>query len=293
MTYCGYPGRQSPDIYARNASVARFIVLVTESRSSSTYLTESLLSNQMRLPHIRLATVNEAEPFYADPLDLAPYWSWAARCHMALSFLSDVHQLACGEHARRWRHCSRVRWCAQQPTPPVPPSTPCYLVAKIFPGNFDPSKVRSCQVKTSSRSLDVLLVLLRHAGSKVVVMQRSAREQACSKRWARLTGDFGTAREVGHSRSTGASDRATALGRVGHNATNAIGYARFKEAHCNSTSEGEDETGDQAHAAAWFHRIRQGLARAGKRYLNVSFEDNTKRHEELMARIGHYLAEDL
>ena len=289
VSYCGYPGRQSPDIYARNASIARFIILITQSRSSSTYLTESLLSNQMRLPNIRLATVNEAEPFFADPLDLVPYWSWLARCNTALAFLSDVHQLACGEHARRWRHCSRVRWCAQQPnTATAPPTTPCFLVAKIFPGNCDPSKVHS-STKTTSISLDVLL---HHAGSKVVVMQRSAREQSCSKRWARLTGDFGTAREAGHS-TFGFSDRATALGRVGHSAANTVGYARFKAMHCNGTSEGEDDAADQAHAAAWFQRIRQGLARVGKRYLNVSFEDNTQRHEELMARISRFLAEDL
>lgn len=67
---------------------------------------------------------------------------------------------------------------------------PCFLVAKIFPGNCDPSKVHS-SAKTTSTSLDRLL---HHPGSKVVILQRSAREQACSKRWARLTGDFGKVR---------------------------------------------------------------------------------------------------
>ena len=97
---CGYPGRQQG---ANAWKTARFLFVVSEQRSSSTLLAQSLVDNEMHLPNALFRSINHGEPFFADPADITAPWSYESRCspgcnrlpgRCPLYFLGDMHQTA-------------------------------------------------------------------------------------------------------------------------------------------------------------------------------------------------------
>ena len=160
---------------------------------------------------------------------------------------------------------------------------PCDLVVKIFPKNCNFANTgASMQVleppRFYQREFRMLLGMLRLNQGRVIVLQRHAEASACSTRFAFHVGKFEDARqgpvEPGHWHQA-------------RSANSAAAYEAFKKHSCNGT-----QLDDAARRTdLWFSTVRRWLDHLGKPYLNVSFEENTQRHEETMGRVGRFLAQ--
>ncbi|KAL1504913.1 hypothetical protein AB1Y20_008680 [Prymnesium parvum] len=230
----------------------RLIVIASMQRSSSTHLSHSLA-----VGHPCLKDAGELFNFGRETTEndllLMPSHAWKERWSNPAQFALGLRCSQCmmfQDCSSEQRNVDRY-FCMAQGR--------CGLVIKLF-------NVHENAATRAVRGLPE--DLLSHPGVAVLVLKREAADAECSLRWAHNSGDW----EV-EGREDGQGNRVYEV------SSSNLTYAKFKEGCPSAASPGYQEVYD-----AWFSRVYATLHRAGKPYLNVSFEESTQQRDLVLRR---------
>ena len=227
----------------------RFVVILSDQRSSSTFLLDSL--TQIALPNVTVIGLDEpwserrARQFTNDSkiLDL--------RCIQPLRFVQSLHSRIC-------------HWDLK-----------CVLAMKLFPNHCG-----------AYRAIDRFAPLLVNPATRVLVLRRNESDRACSEMWARVSGDWQDSNSTGSSVTWNHSNM---LRDPKQEAQRAQFERVFCNTSTMTPLQGLATFSSPPTYQHWFTdawKILNSRKMPLLDVLNTTFEENTERHEALMQRVA-------